>query len=1120
MRRDPELTYQGALQLLDRYDHRKIEKIDKLLGGIILGAGAAAGISALFGLAVAPLGLAAIWSWVGQKDEAIKLLRSVVEGISNHLLGKVGYERYQLILAAHTTIVAASFFEALEQYLGRARYTTLQITDTEHASLAFGPDSTSGRLVQTLYDAPVPAPSPTRGFEESIPFVAEWISTLAISTEKFLEGLAVWKEMEIALRREKQTPDDKQEPTLGDNFRKLAVDHYRSNYLRIAAKVPEFFVWAALGEHAATRRLFHVVSDEIGAALKEQAAALARLESILSLSATAHFNEAGRNLCDVLRKANRGVLNEFIIPEGGGPYSYTEVQFPTVERIYLSPRYRIAIIGDSPRPADESWWEDYAVYSDLDLRLAGQLTAYDSMHMPLLLLGHPGAGKSLLTQVVAARLPPSAFTAVRVQLRRVRAEAPVYEQIQEALNDTTHGRVDWWQLADQSRATIRVVFLDGLDELLQAAGNRGNYLQELAEFQRREAEQERPVIVIVTSRTVIADRIVIPPGTTVIKLEGFNDKQIEKWLEIWNEVNQFRSDPDHSDRALTIKTALSQRELASQPLLLLMLALYSAEPTSRPIDSSLSSADLYRRLLDLFIKREVAKAKRALSHENFEVAVKEQDWRLSVTAFAMFNRGRQDITEAELRADLTALDNSTPSTGRRTPIDVGQQLIGRFFFVYVAEGLLRHPQDIRRCYEFLHATFGEYLMASYMVKILSRIAECSASDVASSEHGDLLYAFVSHQPLATTKSTLKFAAELFAELPGEDRAQILLNLEKMLASFRERHSSEIYFAYRPTPIDHVRELAAYSANLMLLRILLDDDDEGFELSHLCPPGEDPIPTWRSTVALWRAGLDANGFQAVLSELVYKEGLIQRKPVDEEMPTERIDILQSRLINDKEAESRLRFGVAIREGFLYCYPNDRWEEVVLSILVPLLATHGSPMASNILFDAVEGLHLDSVQFVDAGARSGYALDADDIVMRFFIMRCHELPLATAKSGAMWLLGARKTPRRPWAMAALVAAHPELLDILPELRDPSLYDKSTPLMLQLSPKNVEEPLRRLAQSIELHYYPTNDIRYNYYKFTRVQLDVIEAVLAAHRVELIGEDPSKRNPSASWPGHSAEA
>ena len=50
MRRDPALTYQGALQLLDRYDHRQIEKIDKLLGGIILGAGAAAGISALFGL--------------------------------------------------------------------------------------------------------------------------------------------------------------------------------------------------------------------------------------------------------------------------------------------------------------------------------------------------------------------------------------------------------------------------------------------------------------------------------------------------------------------------------------------------------------------------------------------------------------------------------------------------------------------------------------------------------------------------------------------------------------------------------------------------------------------------------------------------------------------------------------------------------------------------------------------------------------------------------------------------------------------------------------------------------------------------------------------------------------
>jgi hypothetical protein len=218
MRKDPTLTYQGALQLLGQYDHRQIEKMDKLLGGIILGAGAAAGISALFGPAAVPLSLAAIWSWIGQKDEAIKLLRSVIDGISNRLLDKVAYERHQLILAAHTTTVAASFFEALQQYLGKARYTTLQITDKERDSLAFGPDSTSGRLIETLYEAPVPAPSPTRGFEESIPFVAEWMSTLALSTERFLRGLAAWKEMEIALRHEKRTPDDNQERTLGDNF--------------------------------------------------------------------------------------------------------------------------------------------------------------------------------------------------------------------------------------------------------------------------------------------------------------------------------------------------------------------------------------------------------------------------------------------------------------------------------------------------------------------------------------------------------------------------------------------------------------------------------------------------------------------------------------------------------------------------------------------------------------------------------------------------------------------------------------------------------------------------------------------------------------------------------------
>ena len=45
MRREPSLTFEGALRILGKHEHKTIEKIDKMLGGVILGGGAVAGRS-------------------------------------------------------------------------------------------------------------------------------------------------------------------------------------------------------------------------------------------------------------------------------------------------------------------------------------------------------------------------------------------------------------------------------------------------------------------------------------------------------------------------------------------------------------------------------------------------------------------------------------------------------------------------------------------------------------------------------------------------------------------------------------------------------------------------------------------------------------------------------------------------------------------------------------------------------------------------------------------------------------------------------------------------------------------------------------------------------------------
>ena len=78
----------------------------------------------------------------------------------------------------------------------------------------------------------------------------------------------------------------------------------------------------------------------------------------------------------------------------------------------------------------------------------------------------------------------------------------------------------------------------GLMKLLQASQqDRSGYLQEVAEFQRVEAEQGAPVVVMVTSRTVVADRVTIPDGTTVVKLDPFSDEDIIDWISRWRNAN-------------------------------------------------------------------------------------------------------------------------------------------------------------------------------------------------------------------------------------------------------------------------------------------------------------------------------------------------------------------------------------------------------------------------------------------------------------------------------------------------------------------------------------------------------------------------------------------------------
>lgn len=166
------------------------------------------------------------------------------------------------------------------------------------------------------------------------------------------------------------------------------------------------------------------------------------------------------------------------------------------------------------------------------------LTSPRAVRAPLVVLGEPGSGKSKLAEILAARLAGDDFLPVLVGLRDLAAESMVLEQIEQAIYQRPGERVSWHELLEAAEGALPVVLLDGFDEQIQATSvNRYDYLEQVRDFQKQQAQIGCPVAVIVTSRTVVADQARFPTRSLAMQLQPFTEEQVRRWLEIWDRCN-------------------------------------------------------------------------------------------------------------------------------------------------------------------------------------------------------------------------------------------------------------------------------------------------------------------------------------------------------------------------------------------------------------------------------------------------------------------------------------------------------------------------------------------------------------------------------------------------------
>ncbi|MGN9780834.1 NACHT domain-containing protein [Nonomuraea sp. ZG12] len=794
------------------------------------------------------------WATAGVARPATGLLdlRSDIVGYTEDVVRRTGrrgrggnrFTRTRRLAATHAVLVVSAYFEAL----GDARL-PVELDRLDHVRHpGSGPAEKFAALVESLLLEPLPMPEPHRPYAETRQAVRRFYERMSQALTTYARELPVWGEMSAGDRTRLPI-------LLDDGPATQALRIYDEDYRLLGADSPEFGMWSLVTE-----------PQPLGTGLSRVARLLAEL---------APPRVGDRPMIHLVRLA----ATALDLPLMAGGTAPEDVTLPLLGEGYISPRCRVAEMTREATPAAKSWWADQRELPDAEAFLIGHLTSLRATQAPLVVLGEPGSGKTKLTEVLAARLAGSEFLPIRVELGDVAADSAVSSQIDQGLRHMLGEEARFEDLVGTGEGALPVVMLDGFDELIQAAhASRYDYLEQIQRFQLTQYRAGRPVAVIVTGRTVVADQVGFPEGVLALQLRPFDEDQVRRWLDIWDQTNRAVL-ARHDRTPLTADVALAQGELATQPLLLLLLALYDATGnTVRRDGPHIGRAQLYESLIRDFAQREVVKDADAagLPPARLRALVDRELVQLGVVALSMFARGRAVATEAVLDRDLAALcgqarggaDDAVNDGTDHGTVNWARRATRRFFFVHRTE--TGPPTGRVRCYEFLHVTFGEFLvgwLAVHAVRELVRRHELVDSELAAAPaqdiDDDLLHAVISFSCLAERGPMVGFAVELMAALPAElrDRAGDLLGT-LLRESLHERRRRS-FTGFEPVRHPVTRRLAAYSANLTLLRVAAST--EPVRVSELLRD-PDPLARWTSYAHLWRSQLGDDGWAGLLAAL--------------------------------------------------------------------------------------------------------------------------------------------------------------------------------------------------------------------------------------------------------------